>query len=190
MAGEPDDVDAMVEPVVPSRHRWLAGLLAAVPGDRVVDLGCGTGASLVQAAPGVPGGLLAGVDLSAAALARSAEALGDTVAGLSPPTAVLVLQVDLKAPLPLADAAFDRVLCHNVLEVLPDQAAVVLGRRFARGEIGWGYARNLVDTLTGSGRADPAELDRWLAGLQRLDDRGAFLFSVNDYAVLCGRMRP
>ena len=23
MAGEPDDVDAMVEPVVPSRHRWL-----------------------------------------------------------------------------------------------------------------------------------------------------------------------
>jgi hypothetical protein len=46
--------------VVPSRHRWLAGLLAAGPGDRVIDLGCGTGASLVQAAPAVPGGLLAG----------------------------------------------------------------------------------------------------------------------------------
>ena len=55
MAGEPDDVDAMVEPVVPSRHRWLAGLLAAGPGDRVVDLGCGTGASLVQAAPALSG---------------------------------------------------------------------------------------------------------------------------------------
>jgi hypothetical protein len=27
MAGEPDDVDTMVEPVVPGRHRWLAGLL-------------------------------------------------------------------------------------------------------------------------------------------------------------------
>ena len=72
MTGEPDDVDAMVEPVVPSRHRWLAGLLAAGPGDRVVDLGCGTGASLVEAAPAVPGGLLARVDLSAAALARTA----------------------------------------------------------------------------------------------------------------------
>ena len=71
MAGEPDDVDAMVEPVVPSRHRWLAGLLAALPGDRVVDLGCGTGGSLVQAAPAVPGGLVVGVDLSAAALART-----------------------------------------------------------------------------------------------------------------------
>jgi predicted RNA methylase len=46
MTGEPDDVDAMVEPVVPSRHRWLAGLLAAVPGDRVADLGCGTGSTL------------------------------------------------------------------------------------------------------------------------------------------------
>jgi SAM-dependent methyltransferase len=179
---------------------------------------------------------------------------------------VLCVQADLKAPLPLADGAFDRVLCHNVLEVLPDpdalvaeairvlrpggrlvlahsdfdtlifasedleltrrlvrdycdtqqpwmdavdgtigrrladiagraglvvedvQAAVVLGRRFLPGEIGWGYARNLTDTLRGDGRATPAELDRWLAGLQRLDDRGAFLFSVNDYAVICGRM--
>jgi SAM-dependent methyltransferase len=68
------------------------------------------------------------------------------------------------------------------------QAAVVLGRRFLPGEIGWGYARNLADSLSGDGRATPAELERWLAGLQRLDDRGAFLFSVNDYAVICGRM--
>jgi SAM-dependent methyltransferase len=266
MTGEPADVDAMVEPVVPSRHRWLAGLLAAGPGDRVVDLGCGTGASLVETAPAVPGGLLAGIDLSAAALSRTAEALGAAAAGLVPPPEVLCLQADLKAPLPLADAAFDGVLCHNVLECLPDpgalvaeavrvlrpegrlvlahsdfdtlifasedleltrrlvrdycdtqqpwmdavdgtigrrladiagqaglrvddvQAAVVLGRRFEPGEIGWGYARNLVDSLRGDGRADPAELDRWLAGLQRLADRGAFLFSVNDYAVICGRM--
>ena len=73
MAGEPDDVDAMVEPVVPSRHRWLAELLAAAPGDRVVDLGCGTGSTLAQVA--ADRGLLVGIDASAAALARAAEAL-------------------------------------------------------------------------------------------------------------------
>jgi ubiquinone/menaquinone biosynthesis C-methylase UbiE len=66
----------MVEPVVPSRHRWLAGLLEARPGDRVVDLGCGTGGALAQVAPAVGGGLVAGLDLSAAALARAAEASG------------------------------------------------------------------------------------------------------------------
>jgi SAM-dependent methyltransferase len=152
------------------------------------------------------------------------------------------IQADLKSPLPLADASFDRVLCHNVLEVLPDPDAPLaeairvlrpggrlvlahsdfdtlifasedleltrrlvrgycdtqqpwmdavdgtIGRRFLPGEIGWGYARNLADTLRGDGRATQAELDRWLAGLQRLEDRGAFLFSVNDYAVICGRM--
>jgi hypothetical protein len=125
MTGEPDDVDAMVEPVVPSRHRWLAGLLSAAPGDRVADLGCGTGGSLAQAAPFVAGGLLAGLDLSAAALARTAEAVGEAVAGLAPRPGLLWVQADLKAPLPLADGAFDRVLCHNVLEVLPDPDALV-----------------------------------------------------------------
>ena len=42
-----------------------------------------------------------------------------------------------------------------------------IGRRFVPGEIGWGYARNLADTLRGDGRATQAELDGWLAGLQR-----------------------
>jgi cyclopropane fatty-acyl-phospholipid synthase-like methyltransferase len=44
----------MVEPVVESRHRWLAGLLAVEPGSRVVDLGCGTGSSLRFVVPATP----------------------------------------------------------------------------------------------------------------------------------------
>jgi SAM-dependent methyltransferase len=273
MAAEQDDVDAMVEPVVPSRHRWLAGLLGAGPGDLVADLGCGTGGTLAQVVPVLAGrgsgglkdsppvrGGAVGLDASRAALARTAEALA------TERTRLLLVQADLKDRLPFADAAFDRVVCHNVLECLPDpdalvaeaarvlrpggrlvlghsdfdtlvfasedleltrrlvraycdtqqpwmeavdgtigrrladiagrsglpvhdlQAAVVVSRRFVPGELGWGYARNLAETLRGSGQADQAELDGWLAGLERLQRRGAFLFSVNDYAVICGRI--
>jgi SAM-dependent methyltransferase len=257
MAGEPDDVDAMVEPVVPGRHRWLASLLAAGPGDRVVDLGCGTGSSLAE----MEADLAVGIDVSSAALARAAEVLA------SAPGRSLLVQADLKDPLPISDAAADRVLCHDVLECLPDpdalvaeaarilrpggrlvlahtdydtlvfasddlqltrrlvhaycdtqqpwmdavdgtigrhlvevagrcglvvedvQATVVLSRRFVPGQLGWGYAHNIVGALRSAGWAEPAALDGWLEGLRRLDERGAFLFSLNDYAVLCGRMR-
>jgi SAM-dependent methyltransferase len=263
VADEPDDVDAMVEPVVPSRHRWLAGLLGARPGDRVVDLGCGTGGSLLQVAPDLRGGLAVGVDASHAALGRAGEALVPAVAAGS--ARVLLVQADLKERLPFPDAAFDRVLSHDVLECLPDpealaaeagrvlrpggrlvlghsdydtlmftsedleltrrlihaycdtrqpwmdavdgtigrrlapiarragldvldvQAQVLLDPTFVPGGLGWGYAHNLADALRGGG-ADPEELDGWLAGLRRLAAQGAFLFSLNDYAVICGRI--
>jgi SAM-dependent methyltransferase len=260
----------MVEPVVPGRHRWLAGLLGARPGDRVVDLGCGTGASLVQVAPDIGDGgrrgLAVGVDASRAVLRHAAEAATPVLAAGA--TRSLLLQADLKDQLPFADAAFDRVLCHNVLECLPDpqalaaeagrvlrpggrlvlshsdfdtlvfasedleltrrlvraycdaqqswmeavdgtigrrlaaiagraglavhdvQAQVVVSRRFVPGELGWGYAHNLATTLRAGGQASPGELDGWLAGLRRLDAAGAFLFSLNDYAVICGRIPP
>ena len=261
MADERDDVDATVEPVVPVRHRWLAGLLGARPGDRVVDLGCGSGASLLQVAPEL-GGVAVGVDASPAALHRTAVAL----AAAGGAARVLLVQADLKDPLPFPDAAFDRVLGHNVLELVPDpvrlaaeagrvlhpggrlvlghsdldtlvfasedleltrrlvraycdarqprtdvvdgtigrrlaaiagrtglevldvQAQVVLDRSFVPGGLGWGYAHHLADALRDGGAADPGELDRWLAGLGRLDAQGAFLFSLNDYAVVCGRI--
>jgi hypothetical protein len=66
-------------------------------------------------------------------------------------------------------------------------AYVNLSRWFRPGELGYVYAHNLVGTLRASGAVDPAELDGWLVGLERLDARGAFLFSVNDYAVVASR---
>jgi SAM-dependent methyltransferase len=252
------DVDAIVEPVVPARHRWLVGLLGPEPGDRVLDLGCGTGSSLRFILPPLRGGLAVGVDLVAEALVEAAGALG-------PAGRASMVLADLKRPLPFAAESFDRVFSHNVLEFLPDpqlllrevhrvlrpggrlvvghsdyhtlvfasedpaltqrlvqaycdtqqdwmdaidptmgrrlpdvvsrssfevadvQATLVLNRRFQPGELGYGYAHNLVRALRSSGAASADELDGWLTGLRRLDERGAFLFSLNDYAVVCDR---
>ena len=196
----------------------------------MVDLGCGTGSTLAQ----VEAGLAFGLDVSSAALARSSAAPWPA------DTLFVLVQADLKDPLPLADASADRVLCHDVLECLPDpdalvaeaarilrpggrlvlahtdydtlvftsddlgltrrlvhaycdtqqpwmdavdgtigrhlvevagrcglviedvQASVVLSRRFLPGELGWGYAHNIVGALPGAGwtAATPAAARR------------------------------
>jgi SAM-dependent methyltransferase len=254
-----DRVEEMIEPAVPERLRWMTGLLDPQPRERVVDLGCGTGNALAMIADQLDADLV-GVDSSAKGLRMAAQAVA-----ARPDGSRLLVQADLSASIPLAEASVDRALCHNVLEVLADhgaflgevfrvlkpggrfvlshtdydslvfasedlqltrrlvhaycdtqqawmasvdgtvgrrlaqivrrsrlrlddvQARVDLSLRFQPGELGYGYAHNLVDALRTGGRTDPVELDRWLAGLCRLDDEGGFLFSINDYAVVCTR---
>jgi ubiquinone/menaquinone biosynthesis C-methylase UbiE len=79
------------------------------------------------------------------------------------------------------------IVGQSPMAIVDVQARVNVSQRFKPGELGYAYAHNLVRTLRASGAADPAELGGWLSGLQRLDDRGAFLFSVNDYAVAAVR---
>jgi SAM-dependent methyltransferase len=176
MAAEQDDVDAMVEPVVPSRHRWLAGLLGAGPGDLVADLGCGTGGTLAQVMPVLAGGGAVGVDASRAALARTAEALATERARL------LLVQADLKDRLPFADAAFDRVVCHNVLECLPDpDALVVEAARVLRpgGRLVLGHSD--FDTLVFA--SEDLELTRRLVRASLAADDGAVRLRIRDDGV-------
>src|SRR6266508_3506132 len=154
-------VEEVIEPVVPSRHRWLASLLQVAPDDRVVDLGCGTGASLRFLLPSLRGGLAVGLDGSASVLAECAAVDGTIGRRLA----------DLAGRSPLA--------------VLDVRAAVVVSRRFQPGELGYAYAHHLVGVLRRTGSFSAPELDAWLEGLRRLDDRGGFLFSLNDYAVVC-----
>ncbi len=258
MSDEPA-VEEVVEPVVPSRQRWLASLLEVAPDDSVVDLGCGTGASLRFLLPSLRGGLAVGLDGSAGVLAECATVLGEARAS----GRVVLVQADLKRPVPFAAATFDRALCHNVLEALPEpgallveahrvlrpggrlvlshsdydtlvfssddlaltrrlvhaycdtqqawmdavdgtigrrladiagrsplamldvRAAVVVSRRFQPGELGYAYAHHLVRVLRRTGSFSAPELDAWLEGLRWQDDRGGFLFSLNDYAVVC-----
>lgn len=258
--GDPvDAVEEMIEPAVPERLAWLAGLLDAHPGERIVDLGCGTGSALEMIAERLDVGIV-GFDSSGAVLRTAARALGAL-----PHARLLLAQADLTHPIPLAEASVDRALCHNVLECLADPAELVadahrilrpggrlvlshsdfdtmlfasedleltrrlvrsycdtqqdwmdavdgtIGRRlveivgrsplrvddvqaranlslrFQPGELGYAYAHNLAGSLRATGTVDPAELDGWLAGLRRLGARGAFLFSVNDYAVVATR---
>ena len=249
----------MIEPPVPERLGWLAGLLDAHPGERIIDFGCGTGTALSTIAERLEVDLV-GIDSSAAGVRAAARALGGMPGGLR-----LLVQADLSDPIPLADASVDRALCHNVLEFLPApdafveevyrvvgpggrfvlshsdfdtlvfasedlqltrrliraycdtqqdwmdsidgtigrrlvqivqrsrlhvedvQARVNLSLRFQPGELGYGYAHNLTNALRASGQVDAVELDGWLAGLRRLDAADAFLFSINDYAVVCAR---
>jgi SAM-dependent methyltransferase len=254
-----DEIGEMIEPAQPERIRWMTGLLDARSGHRIVDLGCGAGATLSTIAEDLPVDLI-GIDSSAAGLRMAARALHGTPGGLR-----LLVQANLSDPIPLADASVNRAICHNVLEFLRDpdafvgevyrvvgpggrfvlshsdfdtlvfasedlrltrrlvhsycdlqqgwmdsvdgtigrrlvqivqrsplrvedvQARVNLSLKFRPGELGYDFALNVARALRTGGQADPDELDAWLAGLHRLDEVSGFLFSINDYAVVCAR---
>lgn len=93
----------------------LLALAALQPGERVLDVACGTGIVARLAAPRVgPRGTVVGLDRNAAMLA---------VAQACPPAAgpwIAWLQGDALA-LPFAADAFAVVLCQNGLQFLPDR---------------------------------------------------------------------
>jgi ubiquinone/menaquinone biosynthesis C-methylase UbiE len=102
--------DAMVQALALGRDRSYRGkaleALAARAGDRVLDVGCGTGRNFPMLAKG-GAGALHGCDLSGRSLARAAKR------GAS------VVQADAER-LPYRDASFDRVLSTYVLTSVAD----------------------------------------------------------------------
>ena len=99
-------------------HRFLAELTAA-PDARVLDLGCGDGATLEELVGRIgAGGWLVGIDRNPRALVTAATMLADAPRWL-------LLRADLARPLPIATASVDRVLCHNTLEALADPAGLL-----------------------------------------------------------------
>src|SRR3954451_8002782 len=99
------------------RRRGLArGSLAAAPGERVVDVGCGPGFFCAELAEEVgDSGFVLGLDMSAAMLALAA----DRCAGRGN---VELREADAGS-LPVDDGSFDAALCGQVLEYVPDATA-------------------------------------------------------------------
>lgn len=104
----------------------LVELAAPRDGDRVLDLGCGTGAVLIPAARAVgPRGRVLGIDLAEGMVRRARAAV--EAHGL---TCVEVRVADAADP-PVAADSFDQVLAGLVLFFLPDPAAALGAYRHA-----------------------------------------------------------
>ncbi|MFN2465889.1 MAG: methyltransferase domain-containing protein [Candidatus Dormibacteria bacterium] len=237
----------------PKRHRQLARLLDIGSTSRILDLGCGPGRTMEEIAHILgPGGSITGVDLKE-------MTFPDQLAG---DARVRQVVADVAGPLPFEDGAFDRVVSHNVLELLSDPgpflleawrvlvsdgilvlghtdfdtmvfasddlpltrqlvhcfcdttqgwmqrsdgtmgrklAGIVAGSSFRTERVtGWinlltsfapgSPGRNAAEAVASVGRHNPdidnRSIDEWFAGLERLAERDAFLYSVNDYAIV------
>ena len=88
-------------------------------GEKVLEAGCGVGAQTVTLARNSPDAAFTSIDVSAASLAKAAEA----VAALGA-TNVTFRQADLFS-LPFGDASFDHVFVCFVLEHLADPAGAL-----------------------------------------------------------------
>ena len=84
-------------------------------GDRVLDLGCGTGALTAQVLEQDPRRQVTGLDLSEQMLAQARARLGDRVK---------LIQGDSEC-LPFPDGSFDVVYCCDSFHHYPDPAAVL-----------------------------------------------------------------
>ncbi|MEJ2121817.1 MAG: methyltransferase domain-containing protein [Alphaproteobacteria bacterium] len=89
------------------------------PGERVLDVACGTGIVARLAAPKLGSeGRVVGIDMSAAMIAVAGEQP-------APEGAPIEWREGDAAALPFDDASFDAVLCQQGLQFMPDKPAVI-----------------------------------------------------------------
>jgi ubiquinone/menaquinone biosynthesis C-methylase UbiE len=104
--------DLIVAPLRWSRRRAVR-LLDAKPGERLLLVGCGTGADFPFLPPGV---IVTAVDLTPAMLRRAARKVGNRRVALA--------EMDAMA-LAFPDARFDKVGLHLILAVVPDAVRAI-----------------------------------------------------------------
>jgi ubiquinone/menaquinone biosynthesis C-methylase UbiE len=101
---------------------WAPGLVAVAalqPGERVLDLACGSGLIARLVAPQVgPTGQVTGLDINTAML--------DVARSLPPPSGAAITWVEGSAvAMNLRDASFDAVLCQQGLQFFPDKPSAL-----------------------------------------------------------------
>ncbi len=150
------------------------------PGMRVLDVACGTGAALLEAARRAdPGGLAVGIDVAEPMVAQAAQRLRALGLGRSP-AAVAVMDAE---QLGLRPASFDVVCLASAVYLLAEQTAALRGLRkllrpggrlavsdFGSPDERWAWKHELVarhadappmEQLAGD-RHGPADLERLL----------------------------
>ena len=169
---------------VPAIGRPAAeGLLAVAdprPGERVLDVACGTGIVARLAAEAVgPGGAVAGVDLAPDMIdvARAAPA---------PPTPPIDWRVGDATSLPFPDGGFDLVTCQMGLMFVPDRAAAVAEMRrvlVPGGRLAVTTPGRIQPPFEAMERAIATHIDPGLSGFVRA------VFSMDDPDVHAGLLR-
>jgi SAM-dependent methyltransferase len=93
----------------------LADLAALAPGDRVLDVGCGTGivARVAAGRTGRGGGTVVGLDANETMLTVARAAAAETAPAID-------WRTGDAAALPFPDGAFEAVFCQQALQFLPD----------------------------------------------------------------------
>ncbi len=100
-------------------HAYLVAEATLRPGGRVLDLGCGAGPTLAAFSRRHPDAQLLGLDHSADSVATARRLLAEHPGGVG------IAAADLTEPLPLPDGHLDAAVSYNVLECLPDPAALL-----------------------------------------------------------------
>lgn len=109
----------LVPAIFDAMSRRLVRAAAVEPGDRVLDVACGTGVVARTAARRVgPSGAVTGVDINRDMLATARQAADD----VTPP--IDWHEADVAA-LPFADDTFDVVLCEEALQFFADRVAAL-----------------------------------------------------------------
>jgi arsenite methyltransferase len=111
-----DDRELWPTPTVRARWQHLMRLLDPRPGERILDVGCGSGRATRYLGDRVgPEGQVVGADRPSAAMRPLRETIRHDGRGN---IAVVAATAD---SLPFPDASFDAVICVNVLEAVPDR---------------------------------------------------------------------